>query len=116
MLTPLDLRGAGPDGLARLPRPAAGGDEPVTAVRDILAAVRDKGDVAVRELTLRFDGVDLDELRVPTADARAALERIEPGLRDALHVAHDAIEAFHRAQVHQPDVFERDGVRVESRV
>jgi histidinol dehydrogenase len=116
MLMPLDLRGAGLDVRARLPRPDAGGDEPVAAVRDILAAVRDKGDVAVRELTLRFDGVDLDDLRVPAGICTAALERVDPALRDALRAAHDAIEAFHRTQVHQPDVFERDGIRVESRL
>jgi histidinol dehydrogenase len=116
MLMPLDLRGAGLDVRAQLPRPDAGGDEPVAAVRDILAAVRDKGDVAVRELTLRFDGVDLDDLRVPADICTAALERVDPALRDALRAAHDAIEAFHRTQVHQPDVFERDGIRVESRL
>jgi histidinol dehydrogenase len=116
MLMPLDLRGAGLDVRALLPRPNAGGDEPVAAVRDILAAVRDKGDVAVRELTLRFDGVDLDDLRVPADVCTAALARIEPELRDALRAAHDAIEAFHRTQIHQPDVFERGGIRVETRL
>jgi histidinol dehydrogenase len=116
MLSPLDLRGAGSDVGARLPRPDAGGDEPVAVVREILAAVRDKGDVAVRELTLRYDGVDLDDLRVPADVCAAALARIDAPLREALHAAHDAIEAFHRSQLHQPDVFERDGIRVESRL
>ena len=116
MLSPLDLRGAGFDVAARLPRPDPGGDEPVAAVREILAAVRDKGDVAVRELTLRYDGVDLDDLRIPADVCAAALTRIDAPLRDALHAAHDAIEAFHRAQVHRPEVFERDGIRVESRL
>src|SRR5262249_15375529 len=78
--------------------------------------VRDKGDVAVRELTLRYDGVDLDDLRVPADLCAAALTRIDASLRDALQAAHDAIEAFHRAQVHQPEGFERDGIRVESRL
>jgi histidinol dehydrogenase len=116
MLSPLDLRGAGLDVGAQLPRPDTGGDEPVAAVREILAAVRDKGDVAVRELTLRYDGVDLDDLRVPADVCAAALTRIDAPLRDALRAAHDAIEAFHRTQVHQPDVFERDGISVESRL
>ena len=41
MLERLDLRGVAPADLAaRLPRPGAGGAEPVTAVREILADVR----------------------------------------------------------------------------
>ena len=116
MLTPLDVRGAGLDLRALLPRPDPGGEAPVAAVREILAAVRDKGDVAVRELTLRYDGVDVDELRVPADACAAALARIGAPLRDALYAAHDAIEAFHRTQVHQPVPFERNGIRVESRL
>src|SRR5262245_53932832 len=115
MLTPLDLRGAGSDLRDRLPRPGAD-DEPVEAVRDILAAVRDKGDVAVRELTARFDGVDIDDLRVPVETCRDALARSGRGLRQALEAAHDAIEAFHRTQRQEREVFERDGIRVESRL
>jgi histidinol dehydrogenase len=116
MLTPLDLRGAGLDVRARLPRPDPGADEPAGAVRAILASVRDKGDVAVRELTARFDGVDVEELRVPADACAAALGRIDPGLRDALRAAHDAIEAFHHTQRHEPPPFERDGIRVDSRI
>src|SRR5262249_40467759 len=115
MLTPLDLRGAGSDLRDRLPRPGAD-DEPVVAVRDILAAVRDQGDVAVREPTAPFHGVAVDDLRVPVETCREALARTDRGLREALEAAHDAIEAFHRAQRQQPEVFERDGIRVESRL
>ncbi|HKA05546.1 MAG TPA: histidinol dehydrogenase [Acidimicrobiales bacterium] len=116
MLMPLDLRGAGLDVRARLPRPDAGADEPLAAVRAILASVRDKGDVAVRELTTRFDGVDIEELRVPSDAGAAALGRIDPNVRDALRAAHDAIEAFHYTQRHEPAPFERDGIRVDSRI
>src|SRR3954469_24511832 len=114
MLTRLDLRGVA-DVASRLPRPGAEGDEPVAAVRSILDAVREKGDVAVRELTARFDGVELDDLRVPPEACAAALARIPAELRGALEYAAARIEAYHRTQVHAPAVFERDGIRVESR-
>jgi histidinol dehydrogenase len=114
MLTQLDLRGAA-DVAAHLPRPASEGEEPVADVRAILDAVREKGDVAVRELTARFDGVDLDDLRVPPEACAAALARVPAELRAALEHAAGRIEAYHRTQIHPPAVFERDGIRVESR-
>ena len=86
MLTRLDLRGA-TDVAAGLPRPGAEDDEPVAAVRSILDAVRDKGDVAVRELTARFDGVELDDLRVAPEACTAALARLPNDLRAALEHA-----------------------------
>lgn len=99
MLTRLDLRGSsGPFG-DRLPAPAAGGDEPVAAVRDILAQVRDGGDAAVRALTERFDGVAVNELRVPEDEVTASLDGLDPGLREALHAAAAGIADFHRHQL-----------------
>ena len=68
----------------------------MAAVREILADVRARGDDAVRELTERFDGVRLDDLRVPTADLAAALARIAAPVRDALGVAASAIADFPR--------------------
>jgi histidinol dehydrogenase len=115
MLTPLDLRGAGTDLRNRLPRPDAGGAGEVGAVRDILTAVRDKGDVAVREYTARFDGVDIDDLRVAPDACAGALARIAPELRAALEAAHDAIDSFHRTQRHVDSAYERDGIRIETR-
>ena len=77
VLERLDLRGVtDPAELGRrLPRPAADGERPVAAVRAILADVRERGDAAVRELTERFDGVDLDELRVPAGELKRGARR-----------------------------------------
>jgi histidinol dehydrogenase len=111
MLARLDLRGVG-DPTADLPRPAVGGEAPVAAVQAIIADVRSRGDAALRELTARFDGVEIEELRVPTADMRAAVDGIPPLLREALEAARAAIVAYHREQV-APDVrHERDGLLV----
>lgn len=115
MLNRLDLRGATGPLRDRLPRPDAGGDEPVAAVKAILADVRAHGDQAVRALTERFDGVTLDELRVAPEAIAAALAESPPALVEALTAARDAIEAFHRTQVRPGHTFERAGVVVRGR-
>jgi histidinol dehydrogenase len=97
----LDLRGVPAAELADLvPRPPAEESFPTEAVRGVLDEVREGGDKAVRALTARFDGVDIDGLRVPPAELDAALAGLDPALRDALEVAYERILAYHR---HEPD-------------
>ena len=110
MLTRLDLRGRTS---WTLPRPSAGGDAPLAAVQAILADVRARGDVAVRELTARFDGVELDAFRVDTA---GALERLPAPLREALEVAAANIRSYHEAQLTEEVTHERDGIVVRELV
>ena len=112
MLDRLDLRGVVGDLRTRLPRPAAAKEPPVEAVQAILAAVKGGGDAAVRELTRKFDDVELDDLRVPPADVEAALGSIPPLLREALEAARENILAFHREQVRDDSRFEREGLEV----
>lgn len=100
VLTRLDLRGAGDDLRDRLPRPAAQHEPPIDEVRAIIADVRDRGDVALRDLTERFDGARIDELRVPQTELKRALEAIPKDLRAALELAHDNIASYHRTQLH----------------
>lgn len=77
------------------------------AVRAILDAVRARGDEALYEFTLRFDGVDLrpDRGSAPAGLEVSAAERDEgaaavpPDLQEALARAARNIEAFHRPQV-----------------
>ncbi|MEZ5140854.1 MAG: histidinol dehydrogenase [Acidimicrobiales bacterium] len=115
MLNRLDLRGVGHDLRGKLPRPAQAAEGPVAAVKEILAAVRDRGDEAVRDLTERFDGVRPASLRVPPGDIAAALEAIDPELRAALEAAAAGIEDFHRTQLVGDHTYERDGIVVEGR-
>ena len=67
------------------------------AVSAILDAVRERGDEAVREYSLQFDGVDL----APSAWSldsglwQAALQRLDPALRAALGRAVDRVRAYH---------------------
>ncbi len=87
----------------------------MVAVQAILAEVRAGGDAAVRAFSQRFDGVVLDELRVPRAEIEAALEALDPELRGALEAAAVGIEDFHRHQLVDARVYERDGIVVEER-
>ncbi len=113
-LTHLDLRGVPADEVGRvLPRPAAERAFPSEAVRAILDEVRAGGDEALRALTKRFDGVDMDSLRVAEAELGAALAGLDPTLRAALELAYDRILAYHRHEPAPLADFENDGVVVE---
>lgn len=113
MLNRLDLRGASGDLRSRLPRPSSGGEQPVAAVQEILAAVRDGGDAAVKAFTERFDGVALEQLRVPAREIQSAFAAIAPAVREALAVAAGGIEDFHRTQLAEDHTYERDGIVVQ---
>jgi histidinol dehydrogenase len=68
------------------------------AVREIVDDVRRRGDAAVREWTLRIDGVDVAQ---PHADARAmhdAWARTPADVQDALRLALQRIRDFHELQ------------------
>ena len=96
LLTPLDLRGvAAAELAARLPAPAPEKAFPTAEVRSVLDAVRDGGDAAVRELTARFDGVDVTELRVEPERLVEARRAVAPELLGALTLAYDRIVAYH---------------------
>ncbi|MEY2451165.1 MAG: histidinol dehydrogenase [Acidimicrobiaceae bacterium] len=114
MLARLDLRGVTDLGAA-VPRPSVAGDGSVVeAVRTILADVRTRGDDAVRELTKRFDGVDIDALAVPDADCKRALEGIAPALRQALELAAANVRDFATAEATADIRYERDGLVVRT--
>jgi len=81
----LDLRGR-PDparALAAAPGPVsgAGDDAALASVRAIIADVRARGDAALRELTARFDGCEIDDLQVPRSEIQAAFDAASPALR-----------------------------------
>lgn len=117
VLRRLDLRGVTGDLRGHLPAPDAGGHGPVDAVNEIIAAVRERGDVAVREFTQRFDGVRVDDVRVPPTAITSALDAIDPALREALEIAAANIEQFHRHQMAETahaSTYEREGVTVRT--
>lgn len=112
MLSRLDLRGADGEWRTQLPRPKIVAEPPVAEVQAIIAGVRAGGDTAVREYTERFDGVAIEELRVPPGELDAALATTPPLLREALEAARANVLAYHRAQLHPEVRHERNGIVV----
>ncbi len=82
----------------------------------ILAQVRARGDDAVAELTLRFDGhvlADDADWCIDAAACAHAFHALEPSLRAALELAAARIRAYHAAQLPQDrDYTDAVGVRL----
>ena len=100
MLNRLDLRGAGLDRDLRgvLPRAVIDVQSTVETVRPTCDDVRARGDAAVLDATERFDGVRPESLRVPATALKAALEKLDPAVRDALEEAIRRTRLVHEAQ------------------
>jgi histidinol dehydrogenase len=83
-------------------------------VEAIIADVRVRGDVSLRELTARYDGATLDGLAVTDAEFAEAEARLSPELKAAVIEAAGRIETFHRAAAPaEVAVDTAPGVRVE---
>lgn len=69
-------------------------------VERIVAEVRVRGDDAVREFSHSFDRVDPTlPLRVSERDIDAAVERLDPKVRESLDFVIQNVEAYHRIQI-----------------
>lgn len=83
---------------ASLERLFGHGATPETAVAHIIRDVRRSGDAALRDWTLKIDGVQLDNLRVDPDLIATAVDRIPADLKEALEIAADRIRKFHEFQ------------------
>jgi histidinol dehydrogenase len=83
-------------------------------VRAIVADVAAHGDRALKDLTQKFDRVDLDRIgiKVKPEEIAAALKDCNRDAFDALEFARNRIEVFHRRQVPRDDRF-TDALGVE---
>src|SRR6056297_1440430 len=67
-------------------------------VRDIVARVREEGDVAVRDFCEEFDGVSVGNLDI-TDEAERAYDELDDEMRETIEVAAQNIREFHEAQL-----------------
>jgi len=86
MIRRIDLRGAADavDYRAVVPRAELDVEAATHQIRPVVEAVRNRGAEAVREYTQQFDGVALDDLAVPPATLRQALDELDPAVRAGL--------------------------------
>ncbi|MFC9827453.1 histidinol dehydrogenase [Streptomyces albogriseolus] len=102
MISRIDLRGdALPEGPALrdlLPRADFDVAAALEKVRPICEDVHHRGDAALIDFAERFDGVRLDQVRVPAAALERALEELDPAVRAALEESVRRARLVHRAQ------------------
>jgi histidinol dehydrogenase len=117
VLTRIDLRGRhDADAMTALPRAVLDVSSALEQVRPVVEAVRDRGEEAVREATHRFDGVALENLRVPQAALDDALAQLDPAVRAALEEAIRRARTVSRAQLRDDEVVHVvDGATVTER-
>ena len=88
------------------------------SVAAIIARVREEGDAALAELTLRYDKLDLGKVgvKVTGAEITGARAKVDKKTLDALELAHDRILDHHKRQLPQDDVYkDRQGVELGTR-
>ena len=100
---------------AALARPAQDSRDDVTSVAvEVIASVRQRGDAALRSYTKRFDGVDVETLRVSPSEFAEARQSLSSVQIAAIETAIDNVHRFHSAQLPQPMTLETmPGVRCE---
>ena len=98
MLRRIDLTAASADPRQALPRARVDVTAALETVRPLVEGVRARGYAAVREATLRFDGVDVGVPRVPADALAAALDGLDAGVRDALAESIRRVRIVHEAQ------------------
>ncbi|MGC9364613.1 MAG: histidinol dehydrogenase [Fidelibacterota bacterium] len=97
---------------ALLQRPVTAAEIAEDQVLQILVAVRNKGDAALREFSRKFDCVDVRELSVSEAEIAVAEANVSPKLKAAIRLAIDNITKFHVPQLHSEAIIETSpGVR-----
>ncbi|WP_406031793.1 histidinol dehydrogenase [Nocardioides sp. NBC_00163] len=90
MIRRIDLRGADRgaastiDYRAAVPRAEFDIEAATHAVQPIIDAVRERGQEAIAEFSEKFDGVRVDDIRVPTGALTKALDELDPAIRAGL--------------------------------
>ena len=75
-------------------------------VREILLAVKQRGDEAVTEYTLAFDKIAISNFKLSASAFEAAEKELTPSLKTAIQLAKVNIEVFHQAQIQKEERIE----------
>jgi histidinol dehydrogenase len=74
------------------------GNDLEPAVRQIVDEVRNRGDAALLDYTLKFDGIKLTRLEISKQQITGAYQEVDKELVSALKLAAERIRSFHLAQ------------------
>lgn len=100
-----------------LQRTGAFNPQALEAATNIIEAVIQRGDEALREYTARFDGVQVEDFRVPLEVVERTAAQCDSVLADALKQAAEQIRDFHERQKEQSwFTIREDGALVGAKV
>ncbi|MCF8222770.1 MAG: histidinol dehydrogenase [Bacteroidales bacterium] len=88
--------------LELLSRPTQKQEQIEPLVNDIFADIRKRGDEALAEYTLKFDGASPEAIKVSSKEIKEAKKKVKPELKEAIDKAIENIELFHASQKIEP--------------
>jgi histidinol dehydrogenase len=89
-----------------LQRPALDAQNLLPKVQEVLDAIREKGDEAVKSYTLSFDQVNLSSLQLSDEQIHQMASSLDPQVKKAIEVAKTNIEKFHQTQLQKVEKIE----------
>ncbi|MBG6107883.1 histidinol dehydrogenase [Frigoribacterium sp. CG_9.8] len=107
MIQTIDLRGSKPSRaelLALVPRSLTDVSAATAVAQDLIADVRERGELALLDQAERLDGVRPARIRVDVSDISAAVRALSVPVRDALEEAIVRVRAASEAQLPTPRV------------
>lgn len=79
-------------------RPSFKSEDLNEKVQGIIDEVKNNGDQALRDFSLQFDGVNLEDLKVNPSETETAKNEVSSELKEAISIASDNIRKFHSSQ------------------
>ncbi len=86
------------------------------SVDEIITAVREKGDSAVREFSRRFDGACPESFELDHSCLEQAAQSVSPSLLETLRTAAENIRRYHSSQVRRGFTLSGDGTLLMERI
>lgn len=87
------------DFLEKSKRPASKTEQIEPLVKEVLENVRQNGDKALRELSKKFDKIDLENIACTQEELQNAQKEVADDLKKAINQAIDNISKFHKSQI-----------------
>ena len=89
-----------------LQRPVLDAQNLLPKVQEVLDAIREKGDEAVKSYTLSFDQVNISSLQLSDEQIHQMASLLDPQVKKAIEVAKTNIEKFHQTQLQKVEKIE----------